>query len=449
MIPVYSEEIQRLLDSHGIKIGDLVRLKIGDAELDGELMPKANIGSSGTIIIKMADGYNIGMKLVKELEIKKLSGGVANIASFPKISLKHDGSAPKVGLIYTGGTIGSRVDYETGGVSMLLKPEELLYKVPEIQGIANISVDMLMSVASEDLSYHEWGRIAESVAKAFNNSSRGAIITIGTDAMHYTAAALSFMLQGLNGPVVLTGAQRSSDRGSSDGFINLICATQLASKSDIAEVGICMHNESSDGKCAYIRGVKARKMHTSRRDAFRAINDKPMAYVSIVGDIKYHGDYRKIDAQKSGNVSVMPNFDPRVAIVKIYPNSNPKVIDFYVNEGYRGIILEGTGLGHAPVSTNHQEFLWLPHIKYAIDNGLIVGMTSQCLYGRVHPNVYKNLRLLSNIGVIYCEDMMAEVAQIKLGWLLGNYKRDEAMAMLNKNLVGEIQSRLEFDEFLV
>ncbi len=438
-----------MLDGHGIKVGDQIRLKMGNVELDGELMPKANIGSRDTIIIKMADGYNIGMRLTSGLEIKKLADGVPNIASFPKISLKRVESAPDVSLIYTGGTIGSRVDYETGGVSMLLKPEELLYKVPEIQGIANISVDMLMSVASEDLSYHEWGRIAESVAKALNNSARGAIITIGTDAMHYTAAALSFMLKDLNGPVVLTGAQRSSDRGSSDGFINLVCAAQLASKSDIAEVGICMHNDESDGKCAYIRGVKARKMHTSRRDAFRPINDKPMAYVWPSGEIKYAKSYNKVDANKHGKVTVMPNFDPRVAIVKVYPNSNPKIIDFYVNEGYRGIIIEGTGLGHAPVSTGHQDLLWLPHIKYALDNGLIVGMTSQCLYGRVHPNVYKNLRLLSNIGVIYCDDMMAEVAQIKLGWLLGNYKVDEAKAMLNKNIAGEIKSRLEFDEFLV
>lgn len=446
---MYDEEIQKILDKTGIKIGDQIQLGLGKTILEGELMPKANIGTKDTVIIKLASGYNVGMRLAEGFTIKKLSSGMANIGTFPKIDLQHDKSAPSVSLIYTGGTIGSRVDYETGGVSMLLKPEELLYKVPEIQKIANISVDMLMSVASEDLSYHEWTKIAESVVSAFDKGARGVIVTIGTDAMHYTAAALSFMLQGINGPVVLTGAQRSSDRGSSDGFINLTCATQLAAISDIAEVGICMHDESSDGKCAFIRGVKARKMHTSRRDAFRAINDKPIAYVEQNGKIEYMNAYKNIEIKPTQKLVAKTKFDPKVAIVKIYPNSDPKIMDFYINEGYHGIILEGTGLGHAPVSTKHEEFMWLPHIKSAIDKGLIVGMTSQCLYGRVHPNVYKNLRLLSNLGVVYCEDMLPEVAQIKLCWLLGNNTPEKARAALGKNIAGEIQDRLEFDEFLI
>jgi glutamyl-tRNA(Gln) amidotransferase subunit D len=446
---LYSEEIQKLLDKNGIKVGDQIMLSKGATQLEGELMPKANIGGKDTVIIKMKDGYNVGIKLTSDLKIEKLSSGVANIGSFPKVALKHDKSAPNVTLIYTGGTIGSRVDYETGGVSMLLKPEELLYKVPEIQDIANISVDMLMSVASEDLSYMEWVKIAESVTKAFNNGARGVIITMGTDAMHYTAAALSFMLRNLDGPVVITGAQRSSDRGSSDGFINLVSATRLAAFSDIAEVGICMHEQSSDGRCIFIRGVKARKMHTSRRDAFRPINDKPMAYVDKNGSISYSKGYNKAEAKKPSTLELKTKFDPKVALVKVYPNSDPKIIDFYIREGYNGIIIEGTGLGHAPVSTKHDEFMWLPHIKNALDSGLIVGMTSQCLYGRVHPNVYKNLRLLSNLGVIYCEDMMPEVAQIKLCWLLGNYGKEKAKSMLGSNIAGEIHRRLEFDEFLV
>ncbi len=443
---MYSDEIQALFKGKGISIGDRIALSLGRVRLEGELMPKANIGSPRTIVIKLDDGYNIGVKHGEGLRLERVATGTHNIASFPKVRLAHDGKLPRVTLVYTGGTIGSRVDYETGGVSMLLKPEELLYNVPEIQDVADVYVDMLMSTASEDLSYHEWRKIAEGVARAFEAGSRGVVVTIGTDTMHYTAAALSFMLQGLAGPVVLTGAQRSSDRGSSDGFMNLVCATNVAAKSDIAEVCLSMHNKSSDEECALIRGTRARKMHTSRRDAFRSINDRPIAMISRAGAIAYTNDYRHADG---GRFSLRTGFEPKVALVKVYPNSDPSIIDFYMDKGFKGLIIEGTGLGHAPVSTKHEEFQWLPHIKAALDRGLAVGMTSQCLYGRVHPNVYKNLRLLSNLGVVYCEDMMPEVAQIKLSWLLGNYDKDEAKSMLNRNLVGEISSRSRFNEYMV
>jgi len=266
--------------------------------------------------------------------------------------------------------------------------------------------------------------------------------------MHYAASALSFMLHNLNAPVVITGAQRSSDRGSSDAFFNLTCAVQIAAKSDIAEVGICMHATSSDDKCAFIRGTRARKMHTSRRDAFRSINDKVIAYVDRKLDIAYNNNYSKILDEIDEPLLAEPKFESKVASIKSYPNADPEVIDFYVKKGYRGIIIEGTGLGHAPVSTEHENFLWSEHIKKAVDKGVIVGMTSQCLYGRVNKNVYRNLRLISNLGVIYCEDMIPETALIKLGWLLANYKPEDAKKLLNRNMVGEIKKRSEFEEFL-
>ncbi|MEM0149298.1 MAG: Glu-tRNA(Gln) amidotransferase subunit GatD [Candidatus Micrarchaeaceae archaeon] len=441
--------IDGLLGKAGIHAGDriLIESKSRGIRLEGELMPKTENNAADILVIKLPNGYNIGIRSSADMRIEKIAEGRMNF-EFPKSTASPLRGKPKVQLIYTGGTIGSKIDYKTGGVHMLLKPEELLYEVPELEGIADIEVKQLFNIASEDMSYVEWQRIAKEVAEALNRGKRGAIITTGTDTMHYIASALSFMLGNTDAPVVITGAQRSSDRGSSDAFLNLSCAAKLAAYSNIAEVGICMHASSSDSKCAFIRGVRARKMHTTRRDAFRAINDKPIAYVGSSLDIEYAGDYRRTSG-KNMEVKAQTGFEKKVALVKAYPNSDPGIIEFYMGKGYKGIIIEGTGMGHTPVSTEHEGFSWLPEIKKAIDSGIVVGMTSQCLYGRVNPNVYRNLRLLSNAGVIYCEDMLPETAYVKLGWLLGNYGAEEARELLSKNIAGEISKRSKYDNFLV
>ena len=444
---MYSDKVFEFLKKHDIKVGDKIKVKSKELDLDGELMPKTEVGNPNTIVVKLENGYNIGVDYSKDLSIKKISSGKSEI-SFPKAKLKEQKGLPEVSLIYTGGTIGSKVDYKTGGVYTLTKPEELLYEVPELSDIANLKVEQLFSVWSEDMSYMEWQQMAKAVANSLNRGSHGVVLTMGTDTMHYASAALSFMLQNLNAPVVITGAQRSSDRGSSDAFFNLACATQLAAKSDIAEVGICMHWSSSDNECAFIRGTKVRKMHSSRRDAFRAINDRPIAFVGNNLEIRYKGEYKKAEHSRK-KVEVKQNFEEKVALIKIYPNSDPEIIDFYVGKNYKGIILEGTGLGHAPVSTAHGNLLWLPAIKRALDRGLIVGITSQTIYGRVHKNVYSTARILSNAGVVYCEDMHPETALIKLSWLLGNYKKEKARDLLANNLVGEIKPRTDYDQIFI
>ncbi|MGC8669722.1 MAG: Glu-tRNA(Gln) amidotransferase subunit GatD [Candidatus Micrarchaeia archaeon] len=439
-----------ILKKMGINAGD--RIKISSEKqkilLEGELMPATENNAEDVIVLKLDNGYNVGIRHAEDIQIKKIFEGKRNF-EFPILEKPSSSeNLPRIQLLYTGGTIGSKIDYKTGGVHMLLKPEELLYEVPELEGIANIKVRQLFNVASEDMSYFEWQEIAKKTAEALNEGVHGVVITTGTDTMHYIAAALSFMLQKVNAPVVLTGAQRSSDRGSSDAFFNLACATEIAAYSDIAEVGICMHTTSSDSRCSFIRGTHARKMHTSRRDAFRSINDKPIAYVNADMKIEYTGNYTKVSDQKE-RIEPLTGFEDKVALIKAYPNSDPGIIDYYIGKGYKGIIIEGTGLGHTPVSTEHEGFSWLPQIKAAVENNVIVGMTSQCIYGRVNPNVYRNLRLLSKAGAIYCENMLPETAYVKLGWLLGNYKADKARELLNKNLVGEISKTSDYDEFLI
>jgi glutamyl-tRNA(Gln) amidotransferase subunit D len=443
---MYSEKVEKLLKENDIRIGDLVSVKTEKMAVEGELMPRPESGDTSILIIKLNNGYNIGIS-PKGAEMKKISRGSSEI-KFPSAEVKANAALPKIGLIYTGGTIGSKVDYKTGGVYMLTKPEELLYEIPEISKIANVEVNNLMSVASEDLSYADWQAMANAVKEGIDRGVKGIVITHGTDTAHYTSAALSFMLKGISIPVVITGSQRSSDRGSSDAFINLTCAARVASAGSPKGVFICMHSSSSDDSCYLLNGVNARKMHTSRRDAFRPINRKPVACISPSGEIKLVAKTAAAKEQP-GRLELKTGFDPLVAMVKAYPNSNPEIIDFYVQKGYHGIIIEGTGLGHTPVSPKNEKLSWLPHIKSAIKKGLVAGMTSQCIYGRVNPNVYRNLRLVSSAGVVYCEDMTPETAYVKLGWLLGNYKPEEAKRLLNQNIVGEIKERSLYDEFLI
>ncbi len=455
MVLMYSNEIEKALEAESIKVWDTVRITKSGEAYEGILMPRTEAGDADILVIKQKDGYNIGISF-KGAAISKVSsletmpqgrGATASAQAKAKAPAAPGHGAPKVALLYTGGTIGNKVDYKTGGVYALTKPEELLNEVPELGGIAEIDAKKLFSIASEDLSESEWVAIADAAAKALNGGAKGVVVTIGTDTMHYASAALSFMLQGLNAPVVLTGAQRSSDRGSSDGFLNLICSAYLASRSDIAEVGICMHDTSSDQRCALIRGTKARKMHTSRRDAFRAVNSAPIAFADARGNLTYNGQYKRASPGGGGAVKAVTGLASKVALVKVYPSSDPGIIGYYRERGYTGMIIEGTGLGHVPNFTSEKSLSWLPAITEAIDCGMVVGMTSQCLYGRVNPNVYRTLRMLSAAGVVYCEDMLPEVAYVKLKWLLGNHGPEEARKQLPRNLAGEITERIEYSEF--
>lgn len=349
---MYSERVTKLLEKNSIAVGNTIKVHTGNADFEGVLMPRPELGNDDILVIKLDNGYNMGIQFDRIKGIEKLGSEKKNFA-FPKAEVKSDPKLPKLNLIYTGGTIGSKVDYSSGGVYMLTKPEELLYDVPELAGIANVTAESVMSIASEDMTYHEWQTIAKKIADALNKGSRGVVVTHGTDTLHYTSAALSFMLQDLNAPVVLTGSQRSPDRGSSDAFMNLICSVHFATKGDAAEVGICMHSSTADNYCDFIRGTKARKMHTSRRDAFKPINNVPIARISYDGTIRYMSEYRK--GGKAKKVTAKTDYEPRVALVKLYPNFDPELIDYYVSKKYRGMIIEGTGLGHGPVSTEHKE----------------------------------------------------------------------------------------------
>ena len=151
---MYSNEILDFLKSTKVNIGDEIRATAKDLDIAGEIMPNTEATNQDIIVIKLKNGYNVGINF-RNVKIVKVKSG-SGMPNFPKSDLKQDKSLPNVSLIYTGGTIGSKIDYKTGGVYMLVKPEELLYEVPELADIAHISSKELFSISSEDMSYKEW-----------------------------------------------------------------------------------------------------------------------------------------------------------------------------------------------------------------------------------------------------------------------------------------------------
>ena len=444
MLENYSKQVNKVLKN--IKVGDRILLKRGKKSHEGFLMPKTDVGDPDSIVIKLDNGYNIGIRYEKGTKVEKLKKPSTKLSKESFEKLEFNKSKPKVALISTGGTIASKVDYRTGGVYALESAEELLSNIPELKDNIYIKdVSSPLKKMSEDMTHDDWQKIAKEVAKHINNN-KGVIITHGTDTMHYTSAALSFMLKDLHKPVVMVGSQRSSDRGSTDSFMNLICAANVAIY-DIGEVGICMHGTTDDHFCYFMRGTKVRKMHTSRRDAFRSINELPLLRIFPEGKIDVLNKvYKKRDDSKEATADV--KFEDKVALLKVYPSSDPQILEMLVKKKYKGFILEGTGLGHVPTFADKS---WIPTIKKTVKDGIPIVIAPQTIYGRINTRVYTNLRILYNEAkAIPVGDMLPETAYVKLGWILGHTKNiDKVREMMLTNIAGEISERSTVDSFLV
>ncbi|MEM4311838.1 MAG: Glu-tRNA(Gln) amidotransferase subunit GatD [Nitrososphaerales archaeon] len=420
----YRGKALEFLKRYGVEVGDLISICSIDGELEGTLIPRYAYADDEHIVIKLKNGYNLGVRIDKIKNIIRRAKGEK--PRFTKAPLpKFDPNLPLISIISTGGTIASRIDYRTGAVYPALSAEDLYSVVPEIGNYANVDAEILMSLYSENITPKDWGLMAKKIHEKIQKGVKAVIITHGTDTLGYTAAALSFALRGLPIPVILVGAQRSSDRPSSDAATNLIGATILGTRGNLKGVFVVMHDGLSDDRLAVHIGTKVRKNHTSRRDAFESVNIAPIAYIEKENIVQNYS----VD-EKEGLI-IRPDFEEKVALIKFYPNMNPKIIDFFIDEGYRGIVLEGTGLGH--VSSRCYESL-----KRAIKEGLLVCMTSQCIWGRVRMTVYDTGRDLLSLGILPLEDMLPETAYVKLSWVLANSNSiEEAKELMLKNLAHE------------
>ena len=444
-LPGYSGVARRLLEEAGASIGDRVRVETGDGRVfEGVLMPRYSIRERPIIVIKLDNGYNVGVRVddrarvtvvkTREAVLREAAAGAP--AAVPL--LERGPSRPpeaRVMVVGTGGTIASKIEYETGAVKPALTADELLEAVPEIGFIARIDAEVVMNILSENMRPAYWSRIVDVVAKHIAKGYDGIVIAHGTDTMAYTAAALSFALPGLPVPVALVGAQRSSDRPSSDAAFNLVSAVLFAARSSYAEVAVVMHGETGDTFALAHRGVKVRKMHTSRRDAFQSINALPLARI-YPSKMRIEPIQPPLRRRGEEELRVVNGFEERVALVKYYPGMPSDMIDFLVDRGFRGIVLEGTGLGHVG------EWL-MDSIRRAVESGVVVVMTSQTLFGRVNMNVYNTGRKLLAAGVVPGEDMLPETAFVKLSWALAHYDDPREVArVMRTNLVGEINERI-------
>jgi glutamyl-tRNA(Gln) amidotransferase subunit D len=429
----HGQVLQRLRKSKA-KIGSIIRLTSKSGEVfEGTLIPRSEYSDPTHIVLKMKNGYNIGISLERTETLEVMGEGEKPHFTKPSPSAIHTG-LPKVAIISTGGTIASRVDYRTGAVQPALTAADLASVVPELSSIAEIDAHILFSEYSENIGPTHWKRLAEEVVRRIGNGAEGVVISHGTDTLHYTAAALSFALANLPVPVLLVGAQRSSDRPSSDAASNLTGAVALAAHADLATVGVAMHRDLSDHIIIAHRGTRVRKCHTSRRDAFKSINSAPLASYDLkTGQIEMTNGAQKRDGSR--RLVLKSRFDQNAYLIKFYPGFNISIIDSAVSEGARGIVVEGTGLGHV---SGHL----FDSIKKALKQDVPVFMTSQTIWGRVDMNVYNTGRDLLNLGVTPLEDMIPETAVVKLMWVAAQTKSvSKIREMMVQPIAGEITSR--------
>jgi len=427
----YRGTLKEALEAAGAGVGDLVSVKASGRTYQGILMPRLESADDWHLVIKLKSGYNIGIGFDDSAQVERL--GEAEKPEFRPPPLPEvKAGLPRVSIISTGGTIASRVDYITGGVHAAISSRDLLSIVPELSDIAVVDADILYSVFSENITPDHWSRMALRVAEKIKAGAEGVVITHGTDTMGYSAAALSFALQGLPVPVIFVGSQRSSDRPSSDAATNLVAAVTAAAHAPFAEVALSMHETTSDTSIVFHRGTKVRKCHTSSRYAFQSVNAPPIARI-VDGRIEMAAsDFRQ---RGEGELRVLNSFESKVALVKFHPAFDPNIVTWLVEEEYRGIILEGSGLGH--VSSE----CYLP-LERAIKSGVVVGMTSQCIWGRVDMNVYTTGRELMRMGVEPLGDMLPETALVKLMWALGQSDdRERVLELMRRNIADEYTDR--------
>lgn len=441
---MYTRKIENYLRRSGIKVGDWVRIKRGKEIYEGILMPRIGLGDTSCLVIKLRNGYNVGVKFNSQVRIEFLKRGKGIKVNSGKFKQSFDLKKPTVAILGCGGTIASKVEYKTGAVYPAFTPSDLITAFPELKKFANLRARKLFDLFSEDMTPKHWQLIAKEAAKEIKGGVNGVVLMHGTDTMHYTSAALSFMLRNLPVPVILVGAQRSSDRGSSDNQVNLICSVLAACYSDLAEVCVCMHGSMSDDFCYLHQGTKVRKLHTSRRDAFKSVNTLPYAKVFYAEKrIEYlRTDYRKRD--KRNKLKLDTKINPNVGLLYFHPGIKPQILNAF-GKLYDGIVIAATGLGHVALNPLKRKYAisLLPAIKSLIQSGVPIVFAPQTIFGRLNMNVYSTGRILEEVGVIGngC-DWTPECALVKLMWVLGHTKdMRKIRELMTKNLAGEISER--------
>ncbi|MFW9924582.1 MAG: Glu-tRNA(Gln) amidotransferase subunit GatD [Candidatus Thorarchaeota archaeon] len=429
----YRGDLRKRLESEKVGVWSQVRVKKGDALYEGVILPRSQHTAEGYLVLKVDTGYNIGVKITSDTSIEEF-GYKEGHYKLPDINVNFKKGLPNVTLLGTGGTVASRLDYRTGAVLPAFTPEELFSAVPELIDICNLKPKKIYSLLSENFQPEYWAKTAENIMKEFESGADGVIVGHGTDTMSFTGSALSFMFQDLAAPIVIVGSQRSSDRPSSDGPLNIINASTIAGYGDLAEVVVCMHGGTSDSYNLIHRATRVRKMHSSRRDAFRTLSDIPLGIIDANQKITFLKD----DVKHRGNIAdtwVDTKIDPKVAILYFYPGMNPDMLHSAIDNDYHGVIFIGTGLGH--VNTN-----MYPALERAQEQEIPICIVVEPLYGFTNLRVYETGRDMLAKGVFEGANMIPCTAYAKMIWTLGHTRDyNEVKRIMQTNLAGEITNR--------
>lgn len=433
----YKKIAKTFLENNKVSIGDKILLNKEDISYEGILLDRSEDSEDGYLVLKLDSGYNIGVA-IENTDIKLIEKGDKPKIGYEGDLIVKDPNKQDISIISTGGTVSSIIDYKTGAVHPAFTAEDLLRANPELLDYANYNVKALYNILSENMKPKYWVEAAESIANEISDGADGVVIAHGTDTLHYTSAALSFILESPV-PIILTGAQRSSDRPSTDAHTNLINSV-IAAKSELAEVSVCMHGTTNDSYCYLHKGTKVRKMHTSRRDTFRSINYEPIAKIKD-GKISINPEHSYIKRNEK-KLNLNSQIEEKVGLIKSFPGISDEFIEYHIDKGYKGLVIEGTGLGHVPDNL-------IDSLVRANEESIPVVMTSQCLYGRVNMNVYSTGRRIIDAGVISGKDMTAETAYVKLSWVLGQCdKLEDVRKLMDKNIAGEFNEKSSMKYFL-
>lgn len=428
----YRGALRERLTKEGIRTWSKVRITKGEAIYDGLLLPRSQHTSDNYVTLKVDTGYNLGVLMDQDTKIEMV-GYQKGHYQLPHVDVKFKKELPNVTLLGTGGTVASRLDYRTGAVLPAFTPEELFSAVPELTSTVNLTPKTLYQILSENFRPEYWVRTAEAVGKEIEGGVDGVIIGHGTDTMCTTGAALAYFLRNLPVPVVLVGSQRSSDRPSSDGPRNILYAATLAGRENFAEVVVCMHGGTSDSYNLIHRAVRCRKMHSSRRDTFRTLDDIPLGKIEDSGTTWFKKDVKPRTSREDFHVDA--KIDPRVGMLYSYPGMNPDILDSMVDRGYHGIVIIGTGLGH--VGTD-----MFPALERCQEEEIPVVLVVEPLFGYIHLRVYETGRDMLARGVIEGGNMLPSAAYTKLIWVLGHTQNiNEVKTLMQTDIAGEITQR--------
>jgi len=331
----------------------------------------------------------------------------------------------KILFIGTGGTITAKMidgSWKPGEFT----EEELLNFIPEIKNIAEITTVIVFNTDSSNMQPKYWLKLAEIINENYLEYD-GFIITHGTDTMHYTASALSFLLQNLSKPIVLTGSQVPPQQLGSDTKRNVLDAVRVATDADIHEVIIVFNSK-------ILRGNRVKKFREVEFEAFESVGMLPLGIIEH--DIRHTGEHYQND-NADAKLKFFDKLEEKICIQKITPGFNPEIISKLIELGYKGIVIEGFGAGNVPIDENSL----IPEIKNAVNKGVPIVISSQCAIGFSWMYLYECGKKALDAGAIPGHDMISETAMTKLMWILGNYPEyniRQIKKLFLKDISGEV-----------